>query len=255
MKLMTYNLLNGAVEQFDDVIKVVTANQPDILTINEANSFDTNNNQRLKEFALKTSLPYYHLAKCGDGDDYHVAVFAKKPFISLKEIKPMARAAILVVVDGPLGEIAMVSTHLTPYTEDLRIQEARRIINELKSYTNRIIMGDLNSLSGADGYKADIVKSFNDMQIKKFTANGKLRFDVMNTFYKARFTDTALALSQEKVITAPTSINEQEAHLNMRLDYILVSDNLKNKIQQYTVIKNVLTKKASDHYPVTVVLA
>jgi exodeoxyribonuclease III len=252
MKLMTYNLLNGAIDQFDEVIKVINDIQPDFLTLNEANGFDKNNNQRLKEFAVRTKLLQCHLAICGDGDSYHVAVFSKTPFVSLKEINPMARAGILVIINSPIGEIAIVGTHLTPYTEDLRIKEANRIITALSTFKKAIIMGDLNSLSQEDGYKPSIINAFNDMQKKKFTKAGKLRFDVIRTFNKAGFADTARMLGKEKDITAPTLLNEFSAHLNMRLDYVLVSDAIKSNVQQYEVIKNDRTEKASDHYPVII---
>ena len=40
----------------------------------------------------------------------------------------------------------------------------------------------------------------------------------------------------------------------MRLDYIIVSESLKNKVSSYEVIKNDLTERTSDHYPVLVQL-
>ena len=38
------------------------------------------------------------------------------------------------------------------------------------------------------------------------------------------------------------------------VDYIFVSDFLKNKVKNYAVIKNKMTEKASDHYPVVIEL-
>lgn len=249
---MTYNLLNGAVDQFNEVIEVVKADNPDFLTLNEASDFDTNNNKKLIEFAQKTNFSNYHLARCGDSDNYHVAVLSKLPFKATDTIKPLARAGILVVIDTPLGEIAFVGTHLTPYSEDLRIPEAKLIIEKLASYQNSILTGDLNSLSPEDGYSESIVKRFNEIQVKKFTSNGKLRFDVMKMFAKHSFVDTAGLFGKQRNITAPTSLNEKEVHSNMRLDYILVSKFLKDKVTGYEVVKNRLTKNASDHYPVVI---
>jgi len=40
----------------------------------------------------------------------------------------------------------------------------------------------------------------------------------------------------------------------MRLDYIFVSESLVPCLQSYTVVKNELADKASDHYPVVVEL-
>ncbi len=254
MKIMTYNLLNGAVDQFNEVIQVVNTEKPDFLTLNEANGFDVDNNKRLLEFASKTHFPYHRLAICGDGDSYHVAVFSRLPFKSVNTISPFARAAIVAIVDTPTGEIVFIGTHLTPYTEDLRIPEAKMIIETLKNYPKSIVMGDLNSLSPSDGYDEAMVNGFNDMQIKKFTTQGKLRYDVMNLFLENGFIDTAVLFGKQRIITAPTSLNEYEAHTNMRLDYILTSGSLKDRVKTYDVIQNGLTDKSSDHYPVAITL-
>lgn len=63
MKLMTYNILDGAAAGLDQVIEVVVRESPDFLTLNEANTFSENNNQILKKFAAKTDFPYYELSR------------------------------------------------------------------------------------------------------------------------------------------------------------------------------------------------
>lgn len=253
MKLMTYNILNGGEGDFDAVIQAINNEYPDFLTINEANGFDANNSQKLKEFSGKTELPYYHLALSGEYD-YHVAVFSKKPFKESKEIKPLMRAAISVLFETDFGDLSIIGTHLTPYTEDLRLPEIDLIAAAQKYCPNKILMGDMNSLSPSDGYEEKIISELNEMQLKKYTTDGKLRFDAISKIMSLGYTDTALIFNKEKESTAPTSINEYQAHSNMRLDYIFVSESLKNKIANYSVIKNPLTDKVSDHYPVTVEL-
>lgn len=250
---MTYNILNGGEGDFDAVIQTVKNESPDFLTINEANGFDANDSQKLKDFSEKTSLPYYHLALSGEYD-YHVAVFSKKPFKELKEIKPLMRAAISVLIETDFGELSIIGTHLTPYTEDLRLPEVDLIAGEQKQFKNRILIGDMNSLSPTDGYKEEIIKGFNEMQMKKYTTDGKLRFYVVSRIKSLGYIDTAIIFNKEKESTAPTSLNEYQAHSDMRLDYIFVSESLKDKVANYSVIKNSLTDRASDHYPVTVEL-
>lgn len=250
MKLMTYNLLNGAKNTMDSVVQVANDQSPDILFLNEANGFDVNNNQILDEFAAATSFPYKHLARCGDGNDYHVAIFSKQPWSKLVEVKPLDRAGILVVVDSPFGEVAILGTHLTPYTEDMRLKEASTILAALEPYDQKIIMGDLNSLAGVDDYRDSMIGDFNDMQFKKFTSDGHLRYDVMRMFEHAGFIDAAQNAAKSRDITAPTMINEHGAHTNMRLDYILISSSIADRLTDYCVVKNELTNYASDHYPV-----
>jgi exodeoxyribonuclease III len=253
MKLMTYNILNGGEAGINLVIDIIKQEAPDFLSINEANTF-ASNKEIIERISKETTLPYFHLALSGE-HDYHVAVFSKYPFKKLEEIKPLMRAGILVVVDTEIGEICIVGTHLTPYTEDLRLPEIERIMDAQKQHQNRILMGDMNSLSKYDDYNPETINVFNDMQMKKFTTERKLRFDVIDKIRSAGYFDVGQEKGKNKVYTAPTaSINELEAHLNMRLDYIFVSESLLKQVISYDVVKNQLTDKASDHYPVIVTL-
>jgi exodeoxyribonuclease-3 len=253
MKVMTCNLLNGAVETLEDVIAIVNSENPDFLTLNEVNGFDESDSERLHKFAKETKFPYYHLALSGEYD-YHVAVFSRKPFKELREVRPLARAGILAVVETELGDVSFVGTHLTPYTEALRLPEIDLLIREQKPYGYKVLMGDLNSLSLADGYDETVIEKFNPMQEKKFTRGGKLCFDAMKKFEENGYVDAGIVLGKNKERTAPTEVNEFDAHSDMRLDYVLVSASLEDKLSDYRVIRNELTDKASDHYPVVVTL-
>ena len=253
MKLMTYNLLNGAADTYEKVVTVVKEENPDFLTLNETNGFEKNEMQKLKDFATQTHFSNFHLALSGEGD-YHVAVFSKKPFKELREIRPLARAGVLATVDSEFGELCIVGTHLTPYTETARLPEIDLLTKEQGQYIHKVLMGDLNSLSFEDNYEEKIVQEFNPMQLKKFTFENKLCFDVTRKLKEYRYVDPAVLLGKNDEKTAPTHVNELEAHSNMRLDYILVSDSLKSRVSDYAVVKNSLTNVASDHYPVTVTL-
>lgn len=250
MRIMTYNLLNGAEGQFDDVIKVINTQNPDFLTINEANGFDLENNKSLVSLSRQTSLPFFYLAKCGDGDGYHIAILSKHELLNVEEIDSFARAAIVsqLSIDGKM--LTILSTHLSPYTEEKRMREADLIVRRLSKADDYILMGDLNSLSQYDNYDNSMAGGFNDMQTRKFTSDNKLLFEVMRLFEDSGLIDTAVIKSSNNVSTAPTSLNEFQAHSNMRLDYILVSPSLEDKVRSYSVIKNRLTSNASDHYPV-----
>ena len=250
---MTYNLLNGAPETLDQVVSVVNFVNPDFLTINEANTFAADNEKILKDFAERTGFKNFKLALSGEGD-YHVAAFSKTPFKMVAEIKPLMRAGILSVIDSDFGELSIVSTHLTPYTEDLRLPEIDLIMNAQNKYKNKILTGDMNSLAQYDNYDPGIINGFNEMQTKKFTTNGKFRFDAVKTILSGDYLDSGYELKKNNVFTAPTDINEYGAHSNMRLDYIFVSRSLRNNLKNYEVIKNDLTKNASDHFPVTIEL-
>jgi len=251
---MTYNILEGGENRFESIIKVVFNEKPDFLVINEANGFEKNNNQTFNKFSEETGLPYFKLALSGEYD-YHTAIFSKYPLKEVKEIESLRNAGISTIIETKLGAISIVGAHLTPYTEDQRLREIDLIISRQMQHSNKILIGDMNSLSATDEYNEDMINDFNDTQLKKFTTNGKFRFDVIKKITFLGYLDTAVIFGNQKVCTVPTKINRDEAHLiNMRVDYIFISDLLKDKLKSYSVIKNNLTEMASDHFPVVIEL-
>jgi exodeoxyribonuclease III len=254
MKLMAYNILDGGEERINLIIKVVFDEKPDFLVINEANGFDKNDNQKLRMFAKQTGLPHFNLSLSGEYE-YHTAIFSKYSFAKTERIKPMRNAGILTNIKTDFGLLSIAGVHLTPYAEGLRLKELDSIIARQKQYKNKILMGDMNSLSATDGYNKEMIKKFNNYQLEKFTTNGKFRFDIINKITSFGYLDTAPIFNKQKVNTVPTKINQDKAHsINVRVDYIFVSESLKRIVKNYSVVKNSLTKKASDHYPIIVQL-
>lgn len=250
---MTYNILNGGEMGIDAIVDVVKKEAPDFVTINEANTFAANGNEGLNEFAEKTGFKFSELALSGE-NDYHVAVLSKYPFTRVDKITPLTRACIVVEVETEFGEVSIASMHLTPYTEDQRIPEIDLIMKFQSEFRLKVMMGDMNSLSTNDNYSSTMVKDFNEMQLKKFTTDGKLRFDVIKKILSNGYVDSAVKLGKNKEWTAPTHINEFSAHSNMRLDYIFLAEILAANLKNYYVVKNPLSDKASDHYPIVVEL-
>src|SRR5581483_402042 len=145
MKLMTYNIFNGAPDRLDLIEKTVKEENPNYLSINEANTFSNYDNKILKEFAQKTNFPYFEIALSGDGD-YHVAAFSKSPFKQIHQITPLMRACIVGLVETEIGPLSIAGFHLTPYTEEARVGEVKSILRYQMQFENRILMGDMNSL-------------------------------------------------------------------------------------------------------------
>lgn len=253
MKLMTYNILDGAVDTLSQVIEIVKSESPDYLTLNEANTFAKDDNKILKQFAQETNFPYFDIALSGQLD-YHVAVFSKYPFKKVHKLQPLARACLIAFIDTGLGELSIASLHLTPFSEDLRDGEIDMIVNFQKEYANRVLTGDMNSLSKSDGYNENMIKDFNKTQLRKFTTDGKIRFDAIDKILSTGYFDSAVKLRKNKEYTVPTAANIDPAHSHMRLDYLFVSQPLLDHMDSYRVVKNKLTDKASDHYPIVVEL-
>lgn len=250
MKLMAYNISNGGENRLDLILEIIKKEYPDFLVVNEANGFDKDD--KLNQFSKGVSLPYSKLSLSGEYD-YHTAIFSRYPLKEVKEIKSLRNAGILAVVETEFGEISIIGAHLSPYTEDSRLPEVDLIINQQKQYPNRILMGDINSLSDRDSYNEEIINGFNETQLNKFTTNGRFRFDVINKIASSGYLDSAVIFGKQVIPTVPTGVKQDEAHLtDMRVDYIFISDSLKDRIKSYSVIKNKITEKASDHYPIVI---
>jgi exodeoxyribonuclease-3 len=254
MKLITYNILDGGGERLSLIAQVINDESPDIVVINEANGFDLNDNERLVSLGDLIAMPHYHLAPSGQRD-YHVAIYSKLPLLSIEEIHPLVRAGIRVVVSTSIGQVAIVGTHLSPYSEVDRLPEIELILSSLAGYNNRIILGDLNSLAETDHYQEDsLVSSFNDTQMSKFTDGEMPLYKVTDIIEQNGYVDSGLLKNSETINTVPTNSNEDNSHSELRLDYVFISENMSNRVISYEVVKNSQTEQASDHYPVVVEL-
>jgi exodeoxyribonuclease III len=250
---MTYNILDGAVGTLSKIIKIVNQENPDYLTLNEANTFANDNNKILNQFSKETGFANFDIALSGEYD-YHVAVFSRYPFEDIKKIQPLARACLITTINSPFGLISVASSHLTPYAENLRLPEIDLILDSQREYENRILMGDMNSLSKHDMYDKGMINKFNDAQLKKFTTDGEFRFDAIDKIIAFGYYDSAMQLGKNRDFTVPTPSNVDVAHAKMRLDYIFLSKSLLPHLHTYRVVKNDLADEASDHYPVVIEL-
>lgn len=250
MRWMAYNIFEGAQNTFPDVLAVVDTAQPDLLVINEANGFD--NDGKLDALA-SAGLQYYHIEKCGDGDQYHVALLSREPLHNVQAIRPLARAAILAEVRVPgVGEAGVVGTHLTPFSETKRVKEIECILAALKKYDDAAIVGDMNALSPEDTYPDNFLRALTPSQRKKFSANNRLSFSAIQTILDAGFVDIAVQTGKQDVATVPTQANTDPDHARLRLDYIFAMGKLAGLVVRYEVLVNETTNASSDHYPLVV---
>lgn len=252
-KLMTYNILNGGGDRFDLVMDAIAAKSPDFLVINEANGFEKNDNARLKELAHRVGLPHFAISLSGEGE-YHTAVLSCFPFLESVPIHPLTRAGILSVVETEAGKICIVGVHLTAILKERRNVEIELLQSVSGMYKNRIIAGDLNSLSPEDGYDERMMKEFNEAQIQKFTERDEFYFSSIQKLLDYGLTDLAVAAGQNRVHTVPTEMSTDEAfQAKVRLDYVLAEGPIVESFREYRVIQDNKTNKASDHYPVVAV--
>lgn len=249
MKLITYNILRGGIDEYgsriDSIIEVISEAKPDFVALQEAQDFEKDGRMRLREISNRISLHYCALSPGTPREwDRHsnVASLSRDPakkrfkFLGCK----ITGGALLTVIDSPIGELAICNFHLDAYEEDRRLQEIEAILKIMSGNTHQILLGDFNSVAHVDNYDPK-------------TLQVEPRFDLMNKL-KRDYVDVADYVGLDDRSTHPTPSNTNPKFtMPIRIDYILVSHSLAGYIKDAAVIKTPDSEKASDHYPLEVV--
>jgi exodeoxyribonuclease-3 len=253
MKIASYNLFEGAEQTADALETFALQENIDILCLQEVNGWQEGTPSRLEQFAAATGLNH-----CVYGDsntEYKLATFSRYPITTSRVYtEGLWHCAVQTVIHSPIGKLDAWNIHLNPKAEDARLPEARFIVSQVDPDALAVIMGDFNSLSESDTYPDSLAGELAAKGIAKFGV-GHLQFDVMHEFQSAGLLDAAL-LTTAQTNTVPTPANTDVFHAaKMRLDYMLGTKALNEKIVDITVPKNDLTNQISDHYPVVCTFA
>lgn len=252
MKIISYNLLFGAHSNLRELTEFVLSQAPDVVCFQEANGWANQDWRPAREFAAAVGLP--HLAGGESNTPFHLVTMSRRPLIDPRVYTHgFFHCAIRVRVPYGDTQASIWNVHLAPWTEDVRLQEAERLIALFGDDQHEIIVGDLNSLSSADDYAPDLIRQLVDKGISKFGSH-TLRSDVLARFAAAGLTDAAHLLGTNEW-TVPTPASSDANHADrLRLDYALVSQSLTRAVTSAFAEKSAATSRISDHYPLVVTL-
>ncbi|MDP3980301.1 MAG: endonuclease/exonuclease/phosphatase family protein [Chlamydiota bacterium] len=252
MKIICLNVEGGAgnKERFENLIRFVQKEQPDVLGLLELVDWDKNDFVKLKNFLDRTSFQDYLFCKANS--PFHMALFTKKK-IDLKVIlnEKVGHGLLKIKFSSIIGSITVLLTHLTPGSEYARLREVKVVLRHVPQDDPVILMGDFNSLAIHDSYDVEnLLAVFKELGIRKFGENEIIRL-VIPKIIEYGFEDSAVLMKSAFIHTVPTLANQDQAHaFNLRLDYIFCTKSLASYLKQYQVIQNPDTNKLSDHYPV-----
>ncbi|CAF1126724.1 unnamed protein product [Adineta ricciae] len=257
-KVVAYNIFEGGIDRcgsnrLNAIAAYLKSQNSTVVILTELNHFDS---LQFSNFAKQWSHSYSVFLKASTG--FHLGISSSFPLIELTQIKhEMHHGALLVHVNlDNQTKIGLVGTHLNPHSANARTMEAKLIADQLEKQDLKdwIIGGDLNSLSEFD--------SVYYQQIQKFTATDKLKakfltsdgnsidYTTIQHFIQQGYIDT-LQKSSTFQSSVPTKLDIDPMHaLSMRLDYILATKSLTDKLTEANVLKNEQTEFLSDHYPV-----
>ena len=256
---MLYNIDHGGRDntsikgRWNKLSKVIKKNNPDILFILEAWTWTR---KELNEFAKKNSFQYSFMSKSNTKHNLALLSNLKPKKINFNK-QGFHHSIIHAVFDinKKLKNLHIFQIHLSPIAEDIRIKEAKKILQKVKKLDNYIIIGDFNSLSPEDKYNERLlIKQLQKEGIKKF-GERKLEKKVISKFLSNRAIDLHKKFINDNKIyySVPTKMCTDKDHFaKIRLDYAFTSENIFQQVKNIKIIKNKLTNHASDHYPLII---
>lgn len=248
MKLITYNLFQGAQKTYSDLVDFMLAQKPDIVCLQEVNGWQDNDFARCKDFVQKTGLAHFVF---GDSNTQHKLVtFAHFPIKSSQVYtKDFWHCAVETVFLHEGKSFTIFNVHLCPKEEETRLRELKQILALVDISKPLIIAGDFNSLSRVDHYQPTLLSDLHARGITKF-GTAALEYRVTDTLKQAGMIDTC-AEHHELTPTVPTSLNTDTMHrVPVRIDYVFATRIF--PVGKVKTLKSPATERISDHYPLKV---
>lgn len=254
MKIISYNILEGMKNDTTAGKQTFAAwvrqQDPDILALQETNGFTQ---QSLQELAESYGHPYAILCK---EPGYPPAITSKYPIVNVRRVTDNMTHGF---IQAQIGGYNIVSIHLNPHSWRQRMKEAEILLQTLAAQpegTKWIIMGDLNSFSPydslqyADGkYLANQLRRRETAPHLKNLRDDRVDFSVQSRLLAGGLVDMSHVLHKEFSPTFPTERYMGKNSIRQRYDYVLVSKDMKNKVNGLSIIRDEFTDRHSDHYP------
>ena len=241
--IMSYNIKDGFGWGKKDEDRMarqaawIKAQNPDVLALNELCGFTES---MLKDYAARYGHPYVASVK---EEGYPVGLTSKYPFeVIARKVEGYGHGLLHCRTLG----MDFLVTHLNPHKAEIRNQEARRIVEYIEEHhlEKCILLGDLNAHSPFDA-------SWTDRDLGDYTA--------ISTFMAASLHDICYLFTPDgQRFSFPTPIGPgtpKGAYLKTiqeRIDYIFVTDALREQCVDAAIHNGEDTGYLSDHYPISI---
>ncbi|MEU7974810.1 endonuclease/exonuclease/phosphatase family protein [Micromonospora sp. NPDC049089] len=263
LRAMTWNIRTGGrdrggLDRLDQVVQVIDEQAPDVLALQELRGFDRDG--LMAGVAGRVGM-VPHLARSCFGQP--VAVLVRPPYrvVDARPVRrPFHHAAARVVVATSAGPLTVLGTHLYPYSGGRRRMEVDWLIAAMRRDQGplTLITGDLNSLDPTVDHTDRLAGMPTLYRRRHLRRSG----DTVDTRAVARLLAAGLVdlwpsgnadAPEAAGYTVPTGLGGAE-FAGMRLDYLLGSPAVAQRVRDCRVIRDGVAATASDHYPLLATL-
>jgi endonuclease/exonuclease/phosphatase family metal-dependent hydrolase len=260
LRIVSHNIWNGFGEKPEPRREQwrtwMADRNPDVVALQELNAFTP---AKLEAEAKCWGHPYSVLLK---EDGFPTALTSRTPITEVRRIRAGMHHGLL---HGKIRGVHFYVIHFHPSNYARRIEEAQLLKSEVNAIPEPeprvVLIGDFNGFSPDDQahYETDpkLVPFFEMLDQKYPEARnlnaGRLDYggiaEILNAGYidlVARFRPSTAPFAG----TFPTELRrEEDLGTDRRIDYIFVSPNLADSARYATVIRDSVTARLSDHYP------
>lgn len=247
LKIAHYNIFNGGVRRLAKITKVIEEINPDICGLLECVGWENKISSYKKYFKSK-GYKFFYFIKANS--KYNISVISKTE-LKINSIKKNIRHVMVSAetIDPKYPPIKIIYLHLSPISEEKRMEEISILLKHIMKLKNILIMGDFNSLSRKDNYTNKLLEKLKKNGITKYGTD-YLKYDVINKIKKNKLIDVYKYLNIKRDYSAPTKFNTDISHNEkIRIDYAFVNQNIIKNIVSCKIHKSKMTEVSSDHYP------
>ncbi|RYG22199.1 MAG: hypothetical protein EOO07_00540 [Chitinophagaceae bacterium] len=255
-KVLSYNVYEGFRKDsalmlaFQDWVK---RKSPDVVAFQEFNGISK---AQLVEMAKAAGYSYTVLQKRAG---FPLALMSKHRITEVVKVTEGMQHGMLY---AKIAGYHFIITHLQPKDYRKRIEE----VDTLLKYINRVpkgeplmLMGDLNNMSplDKDDYANEakmklVLSSEKNNADTHITKDGEIAYTAIQKLLDVGMIDTWRMFNKAYDKSAPTKIRKHQNYT--RIDYIFANEALKPQLLDATLVKDELTDKLSDHYPMLLIL-
>jgi endonuclease/exonuclease/phosphatase family metal-dependent hydrolase len=255
LRVLTYNIKTGGrdrggADRLDALIRVVAAQGPDVLALQELRDFSRTG--RLDAVAGALGMRPY-LAPSWFGQP--VAVLVRPPARVIRAApvrRPFHHAAQRLVVATDRGPLTLLGTHLDPYSGSRRRIEAGWLAAAAgRGGDLAVLLGDLNSLDPWTGHD-ERVRRLPPAYRRRHLRRDRTTVDTraVGRLDRAGLVDLFGQVGTGAGETAPTGRGGGTEFSGMRLDYVFATPGVARLARRCVVVRGGEAEWASDHYPV-----
>ncbi len=252
MKVVSYNCYEGAQNTRDILLGSIADLNPDVLQLQEINEWGVGSPS---PFQLLAEEGGFETAVFGDSNtEFKLGTLARRASLE-SEVLRLGFWHCAIHTELPFrGEcLHLWNIHLNPRYEDDRLPEITSILARVDPDSYSLITGDFNSIASYDNYdQVAMLSRFRAHALKKF-GDTALRFDVTERLNDAGLVDIGAQYEWHYTVPTPANIDADHA-AQLRLDYAFATPKLAALVSGYRVVKNEKTDRASDHYPIEIII-